>query len=90
MKQNFDEVLHLLYTISGNLMAIALTETWLTVDTQDLYAVPGYKFVSRPRLNKIGGGVGLFIKNDYEFKICQDLHRRCDYIECFLSIYAYF
>lgn len=45
---------------------------------QDLYTIHGYKFVSQPRLNKIGSAVGLFISDDYEFKIRHDLHRSYD------------
>lgn len=69
MKQNFNEVLTLQHTSSRILTAIAVTETWLTGDTQDLYTIPGYKFVSQPTVNKIDDGVGLLIKTDFKFEI---------------------
>lgn len=61
---------------------IAVTETWLAADTQDLYTISDFKFVSHPRVNKVGGGVGLSIKKDFEFKIRHDLCCLTDYIEC--------
>jgi hypothetical protein len=56
LKKNFSNVVNLLSTLSNPLTAIALSETWLSVLNQDTYSLPGYKFVSQPRVDKIGGG----------------------------------
>jgi len=59
-RNKFSELLQLVEIISGPLTAIAVTETWLTLDTQDLYRVPGYKFVSHPHIHRTGGGLFLY------------------------------
>ena len=33
----------------------------------------GYDFIHKPRPNRIGGGVGIYVNNDLEFKPCPDL-----------------
>ena len=52
---------------------IGISETWLDEPTQDLYNIPGYTFLSSSRQHKHGGGVGLFIKSDYHYKLRLDL-----------------
>ena len=74
--------MNLLGLISGSISAIAVTETWLTVDTQDLYHIPGYTFLSNTRINKTGGGVGFFINNQLDFAERVDLCRMNSFIEC--------
>ena len=82
MKKNFSNIVNLVSTLSRSLTAIALTETWLTVLNQDTYLLPGYKFISRTRTNKTGGGVGIFISSDHLYKIRPDLCRMTCNIEC--------
>jgi hypothetical protein len=49
---------------------VALTETWLDIDTASTIHMPGYKFVYRCRANgEGGGGVGFLIKNDTDFQL---------------------
>lgn len=52
---------------------IGLTETWLDDCSSSLISLPNYNFVFSNRQNKIGGGVGLFIKNSFNFILRQDL-----------------
>lgn len=80
LKKNFKEVCNLL-TISHPLTALAISETWLTDATHDIYHIPGYCFVSKFRVNKIGGGVGMYVNEGYCFKICENLCRMSSCIE---------
>lgn len=82
LKKNFDSISTLLAPLSDNLTAIALSETWLTSATEQLYTLNGYTFVSKHRTNKIGGGVGLYINNNLSFKLREDLSQMDDFIEC--------
>ena len=52
--------------------AIGLSKIWLDTTTNDLYSIPGYHFISKPRLVGSGGGVGIFLCDTYEYK------KRCD------------
>ena len=38
-----------------------------------LYDIPGYIFLNTNRKNKVGGGVGIYIKDHINFKIREDL-----------------
>ena len=82
LKKNFGPLNDLLSHLTHPLCAIAVTETWLTEALQDVFVIPGYKFVSSPRINKSGGGVGLFLKNDLDYIVRIDLSKMTPFIEC--------
>jgi hypothetical protein len=82
MKKNFGNIVNLLSLLSKPLTAIAVSETWLSVVNQDTYHIAGYKFISLPRPDKIGGGVGIFVNDDFSFKLRPDLNRMSISIEC--------
>ena len=54
--------------------AIGISETWLRDCNYDLYNIEGYNFVEAHRPSKIGGGVGIFIRNDIPFQTRNDLN----------------
>ena len=80
--KNYCGIVNLLRILSKPLTAIAITETWLTVSNQDAFFLPGYNFVSQPRKDKTGGGVGIYINCDFVYKLRSDLCRLCTFIEC--------
>ena len=43
---------------------ILMCETWLNARTIDLVEFKGYKLVSKNRLDRIGGGVGILLKRE--------------------------
>ena len=54
---------------------IALTETWLTVDTPTLSIIPkNYQLIHTPRINRIGGGVGILFKNTIKLISSNPVH----------------
>ncbi len=62
-------------TVNDNNMPIkfiALQEVW-TVNYPNLVNIPDYKFVFKPRPHgERGGGVGIYIQGDIEFKILEE------------------
>ena len=48
-----------LSTLNTSFSAIGLYETWLDTTSNDLYSIPGYHFISKPRPVGSGGGVGV-------------------------------
>ena len=42
---------------------VSLNETWLTKSTNNLPIITGYDLISKPRLNKKGGGVGFLVNS---------------------------
>lgn len=82
IKKNFRELVTLVDLLSRPLSIIAVTETWLNPQNEDTYSIPGYKFISLSRAEKLGGGVGIFINTDFSYKLRPDLNRMTSYIEC--------
>ena len=82
LNKNFKALENLLIFISEKLTVIAVSETWLTELSEDTFNLTGYSFVSKSRVNKIGGGVGLYIDCNLEYKLRLDISILNDYIEC--------
>lgn len=82
LNKNFKSLLNLLHVSSGKLSALALTETWLTPVNQDTFIIDGYHFFANSRKVKIGGGVGIYVSNDYVSRLRCDLSFMNDNIEC--------
>ena len=67
---DFDNYMRMLnrdFSISG------VTETWLNDVTCDLYGMGGYELIEKHRTNKVGGGIGLFVKNGVNYRPRADL-----------------
>ena len=52
---------------------ILLCETFLNSTNHNLQHISGYNFVSKHRKSKARGGVGIYIKDKYNFKVREDL-----------------
>ena len=59
--------------LSPSMSVIALSELWTDINNEDLYNVPGFNSVIKSRVNKIGGGVGLYIAEGYDYILRDDL-----------------
>lgn len=73
LPSNYDNFIHYLSSLRHNFSVIALSETWLTEDSKEMFKIPKYKSVHRVRVNRSGGGVSLFFEENYDFKIREDL-----------------
>ena len=74
LPKNHRKLVTLLNTIDTQFTTISLTETWLQDHNFELYEIEGYSHISQLRENKNGGGVSIFIKNNLNFKIREDLN----------------
>ena len=63
----------LLTELNQHFSIICISETWLDDSSASLISLPNYKFVFNNRINKTGGGVGLFICDKYNFVLRNDL-----------------
>ena len=82
INRNFDNLRLLLQnTIQQTCSVIGLTETWLNSNSQILFDLPGFEFVHRNRQNRVGGGVGLYISNKFEYIIHEELNVTNDVLE---------
>jgi hypothetical protein len=73
MSKNFDKLLHFLLELPIRFTVLAFSETWATDINYDQFNIPGYKCLSRPREDKTGGGVSLYIQDHILFKDRSDL-----------------
>ena len=64
-----DDIKSLVANMHQPFSVIGISETWLNDTTQDLVNLPGYIFLSNHRTTKPGGGVGLYLQNDFEYKV---------------------
>src|SRR5271163_3991325 len=80
--KNFNSLNTLLDVIGAQLSVIAVSETWLSDITEDTYLIKDYNFVSNSRSGRRGGGVGLYLKNDFAYKLRDDLSVSTDVLEC--------
>ena len=69
---NFDKFKSMLAQLHKSFSVIGLVETWLKDQTLELVNIPGYNFVSNHCRDITGGGTGLYIQDNLEYKLCSD------------------
>ena len=70
----FKSLKFLLETLKHTFSIVSLTETWLDNENCKKFKLDNFSYVSMNRSNKKGGGVGMFISNDLNFKLRPDLN----------------
>jgi hypothetical protein len=65
--KNIDKLVLYLHFLNFSFNFIALTETWFTEASRDLYDLDNYNHKSFYRTNRRGGGVSLFIKDSISY-----------------------
>ena len=72
INQNFSELTDLLISLDHRFHAIGITETWLN-DYNHSVSIENYEFIHSYRKNRSGGGVGLYLENNLDYKIRSNL-----------------
>ena len=81
LNKHYDDILTLLENCSIKLTVLGVTETWLSDSNQELYNISGYNFVTQSRVNKPGGGVGMYINENLNYLVRNDLSNNLPHIE---------
>ena len=69
-----DEINLLMQSLkSDTIDVMSLNETWLTKSNNNLPIITGYDLISKPRLNKKGGGVGFLVNSKIPHRRRNDL-----------------
>ena len=76
LHRNLDSLITLLKNVELRFSFIGITETWLW-DSSLHTDISGYSFVHNPRKDRRGGGVGLYLANNFDFKCRPDLVFSC-------------
>ena len=72
--KNQGALAHLLANINHKFSVLAITEIWVKESNVNDLSFEDYNFVSNHRANKIGGGVGLFIDQNFSYKILPEFN----------------
>ena len=67
LKSNLHQLTSYLEVLKHIFTVLAVTETWLTEENNDLYQINEYNHIEYHRKDRIGGGVALFIKENIDF-----------------------
>ena len=65
---NFYRFRALIANMNSVFSVISLSETWLSDETFIQVDLQGYNFISNHRTNEIGGGVGLYPQDHFQYK----------------------
>ena len=71
--KNFDTLKYFLFKLNHNFSIISISETWLKQYNKDNYNLNGYSHVSKIRPKKSGGGTSIFVRNDINFNIKENI-----------------
>ena len=72
LSNKFDKLTNFLGQLRVKFPIIGISETWLD-DCYHFSDIAGYNFLHKPRVNRIGGGVGLYIGEHFNYKERHDL-----------------
>ena len=81
LQSNFNSMMSYLSTLEFGFSAVCVTETWLHDSNCNLYNLPGYISIENYRTLRSGVGVGIYLKDDMEFKIRKELVQFNDLFE---------
>lgn len=73
LRKNYNSLIAFLSLINHNFSFICLSETWLSPDDRNLYALSGYNAEYCYRATPRGGGSAVFIKSSLSYKRRNDL-----------------
>lgn len=87
---NFNYIKNYLHVFRHAFDIIAVTETWINTEKENNFELEGYSFVNVNQQNKVGGGVGIFVKDALKFRVIDGMSAVIDNIlEC-LTIEIYY
>ena len=73
----FDKLTNLLSQLRVKFPIVGISETWLD-NCYHFSDIAGYNFLHKPRVTRVGGGVGLYIGEHLNHKECLDLAFHAD------------
>ena len=74
VNKHFDELCNLLDSTPLKFNLIACSETWITPQVDpNQFQITGYNIITENRISSMGGGVALFLKEDVDYCLGEDL-----------------
>ena len=72
MQEKFDELKDI-FLLCKNIDVFCITELFVHEDNTQYFNIPGYTLLQKRRKNGAGGGIGVYIRNDLNFVVREDL-----------------
>jgi hypothetical protein len=72
LSHNYANLTSLLASVNTKFSVIGITETWLQND-KHICSIEGYNFVHNHRQHRTGGGVGIYLNSNLQYKSRNDL-----------------
>lgn len=72
LNKNIESISHLIDSVYLNFNITGITETWIK-ESSSLVNINNYEFICKGRVNKSGGGVGMYILEKTKYKVREDL-----------------
>ena len=73
ISNKFNSFKNLIEALNIPFQIIGLTETWLNENNMDCFTMNNYEYFGSNRTEKRGGGVGIYVSKQLEYKIRNDL-----------------
>ena len=80
LNKNFESVEYMIDSLAINFNIVDISETWMS-EPSALINLPNYNFICEGRKDRMGGGVGLDILNNTDYKIRTDLNVNLTFME---------
>lgn len=84
IEANFNSLMSTIASLKINVSVIAVSETWTNSSNENLISIPGYDAIFNSRIDRTGGGVGLFLNDSLSYVVRSDLQLLTDksIVEC--------
>ena len=91
MSNKFDMFRQLTHSLNMKFQVIGITETWLNENNINDFGLEGYKYNGVNRQTKKGGGVGLYVTEEINYKMRDDIGKNIDDVieSIFIEIIAF-
>ena len=63
-QRNLDTLIHYLHGLDHSFPIVCFSETWFKESNVDLFSIDGYRHTYKYRIDRDGGGVSIFSRND--------------------------
>ncbi len=80
LTRNYANLTNLLANVDTKFSVIGITETWLQ-NVEHTCSIEGYHFVHNHRQNRIGGGVGIYLDSNMQYRSRDDISFKDSLIE---------
>ena len=80
LNKSFESFEYMIDSLAINFIITGISETWM-FEPSPLISLPNYNFICEGRKDRMGGGVGLYILNNTDYRFRTDLNANLTFME---------